>query len=662
MPNVIPDLLSDARDVMLEHGFRPDFSADVRREVAELGDDDVAAAMRGAPRDLRHLLWSSVDNRESRDLDQVEAAERGEGEVIRLYVGIADVDALVAKGTAIDDHAAENTTSVYTGVAVFPMLPERLSTDLTSLNEGTDRSAIVVELDVSPDGRVVREAVYRAIVRNHAKLAYEPTGRWLAGQGDPPAEVARTPGLEAQLRLQDEAARRLADYRRRAGALEIETVEARAVAVHGRVIDIAVTPRDRAREMIENFMVAVNGAMARTLDRRRVPSIRRVVRQPKRWDRIVALAEDMGETLPSTPDAPALAAFLARRRAADPKSYPDLSLTVVKLLGPGQYELERRFERRPDDDHFSLAAPEYAHSTAPNRRFPDLVTQRLVKSSEAPGPLPYRDDELASIARRCTVRENAARKVERTMRKRAAAALMADRIGDSFPGIVTGASEKGTYVRLIRPAVEGRVLRGGAGLDVGDTVRVTLIGVDPDKGHIDFAHETIDVSRKRERMRRKRSAAARLAGRIGERFEGVVTAVTRNGTWVRLADGSAEGKLVAGARGLRAGEQISVSLVSTDAVHGFIDFARVTASGERKGERRHRKQRQALALAERVGETFGAVVTGVTDRAVWIRIDEPAAEGRLVRGTRDLAIGDRISATLLDADPDRGFIDFAREF
>ena len=661
MTVVTPDLIADARALMLANGFRPDFSAAVRREVSGLDNDAVVAAMRGVPRDQRGLLWSSIDNRESRDLDQVEVAERISGDLIRVSIGIADVDALVTKGSAVDEHAAENTTSVYTGVAVFPMLPERLSTDLTSLNEGVDRCAIVIELDVAPDGTIVREDAYRALVHNHAKLAYAPVGRWLEGAGLPPEPIGRVPGLEAQIRLQDEAARRLAVERGRAGALEIETVEARAVAVDGRVIDVAVVPRDRARELIENFMVAANGAMARLLSRRGVASIRRVVREPRRWDRIVSLAADMGETLPSAPDAPALAAFLARRRAADPRSYPDLSLTIVKLLGPGRYELERRAARRDGDDHFSLGAPEYAHSTAPNRRFPDLVTQRLIKRSSDVGGASYTEEELASIADRCTLREDAARKVERTMRKRAAAVLMADRIGDSFPAVVTGASSKGTYARLIRPPVEGRIVRGGGGLDVGDTVRVTLIGVNAEKGYIDFAHQTVDVSRKRERTRRKRAAAIRLAGRIGQRFDAIVTAVTPAGTWVRLSDGSAEGKVVAGAAGLRDGDRIAVRLVSTDSVHGFIDFAAMSPADARKEDRRRRKQSQARALTDRIGEAFDATVTGVTGRAVWIRVEAPSAEGRLVRGTRGLAVGDRIRATLLDADPDRGFIDFARE-
>src|SRR5688500_13620660 len=348
------ELREAARLAMIANGFQPDFPPEVQLEVAQLDEEDVEVAAKAVPRDLTALLWSSIDNRESRDLDQVEHAERLDDGVIRLRIGIADVDALVPKGSAVDDHAAENTTSVYTGVAVFPMLPERLSTDLTSLNEGEDRCAIVVELEVAEDGSIVREEAYRALVRNHAKLAYEPIGHWLSGTGARPKKMASVHGLEEQLRLHDEAAQRLAAYRRRAGAVEIETIEARPVTSGETVIDIVVAPRNRARDPIESFMVAVNGAMARILERKRVPAIRRVVREPRQWKRIVALAAEMGESLPDEPNGAALSEFLARRRAAEPREFADLSLTVVKLLGPGEYVLERRFTRREDQDHFGL--------------------------------------------------------------------------------------------------------------------------------------------------------------------------------------------------------------------------------------------------------------------------------------------------------------------
>ena len=656
------DLREAARLTMLANGFQPDFPPEVQLEVAELDDEDVEEAARDVPRDLRKFLWSSIDNRESRDLDQVEYAERLADGEIRLYIGIADVDALVGKGSAVDEHAAENTTSVYTGIVVFPMLPERLSTDLTSLNEDEDRCAIVVELDVAADGSITREDAYRALVRNRAKLAYEPVGRWLSGTANIPRKIASIDGLEGQVRLHDEVANRLAAYRRGAGAIQIETIEARPVTSGDQVIDIAVSPRNRARDLIENFMVAVNGAMARILERKRVPSIRRVVREPRQWNRIVALAAEMGETLPPEPSGIALSEFLAKRRSLEPRAFADLSLTVVKLLGPGEYVLERRFNRRDDDDHFGLGAPEYLHSTAPNRRYPDLVTQRLLKDADGEGGSPYTDDELDAIAKRCTVQEDKARKVERTMRKKLAADLMKDRIGESFVSIVTGASSKGTYVRLLSPAVEGRVVQGERGLQVGDTVRVTLTKVDAERGFIDFTRAGADEdhARKRERTARKRAAAARLDGRIGETFDATITSVTPRATWARLADGSAEGKVVRGYKGLQAGDQVRVTLVSTNAVHGFIDFEVTPRVERRKIDRTERKKAQAKELLERIGETFPAVVTGVNPKATYIQLEDPPAEGRLVRGQRGLNPGDSVRVTLLAADPDKGWIDFGR--
>jgi exoribonuclease-2 len=656
------DLRAAARDVMLANGFQPDFPPEVQLEVAQLDDQDADDAARKVRKDLTTLLWSSIDNRESRDLDQVEYAERLPGGEIRLMVGIADVDALVPKGSAVDLHAAENTTSVYTGVVVFPMLPERLSTNLTSLNEGEDRCAIVVELDVREDGSIARENAYRALVRNHAKLAYEPVGHWLSGTGARPKKMASVEGLEDQVRLHDEVSQRLAAYRRRAGAVEIETIEARPVTAGEKVIDIAVSPRNRARDLIESFMVAVNGAMARILERKHVPAIRRVVREPRQWKRIVALAAEMGETLPAEPNGAALSEFLARRRAAEPREFADLSLTVVKLLGPGEYVLERRFSRREDQDHFGLGAPEYLHSTAPNRRFPDLVTQRLLKDADGKGGSPYSDDELSAIARHCTLQEDKARRVERSMRKKIAAVLMADRVGSSFVATVTGASSKGTYVRVLSPPVEGRVVRGERGLEVGDTVRVTLTAVDAERGFIDFVHEgeDADVARKRERTSRKRAAAARLERRIGETFEAVVTSASPKGTYVRLADGSAEGRIMRGYQGLQAGERVSVTLIGTNAVHGFIDFEYTARVDRRKVDRTARKQAQAKELLERIGETFDAVVTGVKDKATYVQLENPPSEGRLVRGWKGLVPGDSVRVVLLAADPEKGWIDFAR--
>jgi exoribonuclease-2 len=479
------DLRALARRAVLEAGFVPDVPPDARREAEARPAPTPAAAAAAGARDLRDLLWSSVDNEDSRDLDQVEVAEALPEGDIRLRVGIADVDALAPAGLAVDRHAAENTTSVYTGVETFPMLPLRLSHDLTSLLEGADRLAVVVDLVVEPDGTVSASALYRALVRNQARLVYESIGPWLEGRAPVPAAVARVPGLEAQLRLQDEATGRFQALRRQQGALDLETVEASPVVADGRVVDLVVKEKSRSRSLVENFMVAVNGATAAFLAERGLPAIQRVVRVPKRWSRIVDLAAGLGERLPPDPDPRALAAFLSRRRQADPAGFPDLSLSVVKLLGAGEYLLVRG--GAPPVGHFGLAVQGYTHSTAPNRRYCDLVTQRLVKAALAEQAVPYSEDALAVIAARCTQRAAAAAKVERRMRKAAAAVLLADRVGERFEAIITGASEKGTYARLFSPPAEGRVVRGEEGLDVGDRVTVRLVATNPEAGFIDFA-------------------------------------------------------------------------------------------------------------------------------------------------------------------------------
>ena len=645
---------------MRANGFDPVFSSDVMREVGSL-DDPSNNALPADTVDLRALPWSSIDNRSSRDLDQIEASDRLPNGTIRVRIGIADVDTLVALHSAADEHAAANTTSVYTGVAVFPMLPERLSTDLTSLNEGEDRLAVVIEFDVAMNGALEGAKVYRALVHNRAKLTYEGVGGWLENTGPQPPAMKRWPELEAQVRMQDEAAQRLRKARSLAGALDFESIEASPVVVNGRVVDLAVTRRNRARDLIEDFMVAANRSVAVFLLENGAPSIRRVVREPKRWDRIVALAAELGDKLPDTPDNKALGEFLARRREADPEHFPDLSLSVVKLLGPGEYVLERRLGDRRSAGHFGLAVADYVHSTAPNRRFADLVTQRLLRAVRSGGPRPYSDDELVAIARRCTERGEAARKVERTMRKIAGAAMLAERVGESFAAVITASSPKGVYARLISPPVEGRVVRGGAGLDVGDTVRLTLASADANKGFIDFVHEVDGAARKLERSRRKKVAADRLHSRIGETFDAEVTGASENGTWVRLADGSAEGRVVRGHKSLTTGMKVKVKLINTDSVHGFIDFEYSTGIDSAKEDRAKRKRAAALTLRERIGDTFHATVTGTTPKATWILISPEAVEGRLVRGRRRVRVGDSFDVILLTADPVRGFIDFLRE-
>ncbi|HEY7410574.1 MAG TPA: RNB domain-containing ribonuclease [Vicinamibacteria bacterium] len=649
------DLRSAAREAMIANGFRPEFPPDVHHEVRSLPASTPPA--NGAARDLRHRPWSSIDNRESRDLDQLEWAEAMPHDGLRVCVAVADVDSLVPKGSATDGHAGVNTTSVYTGITVFPMLPERLSNDLTSLNPHQDRLAVVVDVVLGADGAESGHEIYRALVRNHAKLDYETVGAWLAEEGPLPEAAAAVPGLEANLRLQDAAAQRLLRRRRTSGVLSLETLEPRALVADGRVVDIQAVPPNRARDLIENFMVAANSALARYLRDRRVSSIRRVVRTPRRWDRIVTLAAELGEKLPAAPDARALSAFLQRRRAADPEHYPDLSLTVVKLLGSGEYVLERRGDGRAGEGHFPLAAAVYAHGTAPNRRYADLVTQRLVKAVGEPAP-PYADEELHRIAQRCTEQEDAARKVERTLRKKAAAVLLADRVGERFTAIVTGASEKGTYVRVLAPPVEGKVVRGARGLDVGDTVKVTLLSADPRVGHIDFAGPGGDVARKLARSRQKKKAATRLMGRVGESFPAVVTVASPKGTYVYLPRQRVEGRLVRGANGLVSGQRLTVSLVSADTVHGFIDFENPAGIPPYKQDRRERKRRAALGLRGRLGQAFDAVVSGHSATATWVRVRDPEAEGRLVRGGRGLSLGQALRVRLVGVDPRRGFIDF----
>lgn len=446
-----------------------------------------------------------------------------------------------------------------------------------------------------------------------------------------------------------------------AGALNFESIEASPVVVNGKVVDLAVARRNRARDLIEDFMVAANRSVAMFLIERGSPSLRRVVREPKRWDRIVELAADVGEVLPEKPDSVALSEFLARRRAADPEHFTDLSLSVVKLLGPGIYVLERRLGNRREAGHFGLAVADYVHSTAPNRRFADLVTQRMLRAATSGGPPPYPDSELIEIATRCTERGEAARKVERTMRKVAGASMLAERVGESFAAVVTAASPKGIYARIISPPVEGRVVRGGKGLDVGDTVSLKLVVADPVRGYIDFAHESDGAERRLARSRRKKQAADRLRPRIGQMFEAQVTGVSESGTYVRLTDGSAEGRVVRGYKTLSVGMTVPVKLINTDSVHGFIDFEYSAGVAPAKDERQQRKRAAALALRDRIGDTFRAVVSGTSRKATWITLVPDGTEGRLVRGRSGLSPGAEVDVILLAADPVRGFIDFARD-
>ena len=468
-----------AHRAMLDRGLEPDFPPAVMAELATIGPPPAAAA-----RDLRHLTWASIDNDDSLDLDQLTLAQTLPGGAVKVLVAVADVAALVARGSAVDAHAHTNTTSVYTAAEIFPMLPERLSTDLSSLADRQDRPAVVVEMRVREDGSLDGTDLYQALVHNHAKLSYNGVAAWLDGTGPMPEAVAAVPGLEANLRLQDSVAQQLKTLRHEHGALDLQTLEARAVFDADQIHDLAAEEKNRAKELIEDFMIAANGATARFLEARGVPSLRRVVRKPKRWERIVELAAQVGERLPAAPDARSLALYLARRQAADPVRFPDLSLAVVKLLGSGEYVVELPGQEAPG--HFGLAVRDYTHSTAPNRRFPDLVTQRLVKAALAGAPPPYSADELGALATHCTVQEDAANKVERQVAKSAAALMLSSHVRERFDAIVTGASAKGTWVRIFKPPAEGKLVEGSSGLDVGQRVQVQLIRTDVERGFIDF--------------------------------------------------------------------------------------------------------------------------------------------------------------------------------
>jgi VacB/RNase II family 3'-5' exoribonuclease len=480
-----------ARRVMLERGLKPDFDDDALRELRAI----VGPSLQQGPaiKDLRHLLWASIDNDDSRDLDQLSAAEPLPGGAVRIWVAIADVDALVARGSPIDDHARCNTTSVYTAAQIFPMLPERLSTDLTSLAEGQLRLAVVIDMTIDATGTLTESQVYRAMVVNRAKLAYDSVAAWLEDRAPAPAPVTAVPGLDRLLRLQDEVAQRLREGRHARGALDLETIQPRAVFEDELLRDLRPDHGNRAKELIEDLMIAANGVTARFLALRGLPSLRRVLRSPERWDRIVALAAGFGTSLPATASAVALNQFLMDRRRSDPERFPDLSLAVVKLLGRGEYVLEL-----PDAQsvgHFALSVQDYTHSTAPNRRFPDLITQRLIKAALESRIAPYQPPELAQLASHCTMQEDNAAKVERQVQKSAAALLLASRIGERFDAIVTGASPNGVWVRIDSPTVEGKIVQGDRGLDVGERVRVALVHTDVERGFIDFSRVAASTAR-----------------------------------------------------------------------------------------------------------------------------------------------------------------------
>ena len=482
-------LQSIARRAMLERGLFPDFSPEALAEVRRLHVPTVAGtgpAQGGLAgiRDLRRLLWASIDNDDSRDLDQLTVAEAMSSDKVKILVAIADVDSSIGEGSAIDQHARNNTTSVYTAAEIFPMLPEKVSTDITSLNFNEDRLSIVVEILVGADGLLEDSSIYRAWVHNHAKLAYNSVAAWLEGRGVIPEAILAVNGLAENLQLQDAVAQRMKNFRHIHGALSLETIEAKPVFDGDQLRALEIEEKNRAKEIIEDFMIAANGVTARYLSAGKFPSIRRVVRIPKRWDRIVEIAAEYKYRLPEIPDSKALEEFLVLEKAADPVRFPDLSLAVIKLLGNGEYIAEPPGGDAPG--HFGLAVRDYAHSTAPNRRYPDLLTQRLLKAALEGKPVPYSKEELDVLAAHCTEAEDAANKVERQVEKSAAALLLESRIGEQFDSIVTGASEKGTWVRLLSLPVEGKLVQGFEGSDVGNRLRVQLIDTNVERGFIDF--------------------------------------------------------------------------------------------------------------------------------------------------------------------------------
>jgi VacB/RNase II family 3'-5' exoribonuclease len=481
------DLVAAARRSMTERGFAPDYPPQVQQELTALQANPPKT--NPAAEDLQHLLWSSIDNDTSRDLDQIEYSEILPDGHTRVLIGIADVDRYVLKGSAIDQYAAQETVTIYTGVKNFSMLPEALSTGLTSLLEGEVRACMVTEFvldagECATASCISSSRIYPAVVRNKAQLAYSTVGPWLGAKAEAPPKVAASAELQAQLKMQSGIAQRLRAERYKQGALELESIETQSV-VQQDGIQLQAQAKNAATQLIEDMMIAANGVVARTLRENKIASIRRIVRTPKRWDRIVELAAGLGTSLPAVPDSKALNDFLCKRKDQDPDHFPDLSLAVVKLMGPGEYVVERPGD--PPQGHFGLAVEDYAHSTAPNRRYADLVTQRLLKAMVAGKPSPYSEGELSVIAANCTAKASAERKLERDMQKRIAAVALANRIGEKFRAIVTGVNEHGTFVRTLAPHVDGMLVQGQGGLDVGDGLNVKLVRTDPSRGFIDFA-------------------------------------------------------------------------------------------------------------------------------------------------------------------------------
>ncbi|MBA3957144.1 MAG: RNB domain-containing ribonuclease [Parachlamydiaceae bacterium] len=469
-----------AKNVMLTRGFLPDFSPQIQKELTAIDQP----AFNKNVIDLRDKLWVSIDNDDSRDLDQITFAEPIDATTNRVYVAIADVATTVAQQSAIDQHAEHNTTSVYTPAQIFPMLPEKLSTNLTSLNPNEDRLAIVIIFVVDQTGMFSDYSISHAMVHNHAKLAYNATGAWLETNTNPPAVFSSVANLAEQIRLQDKIAQQLKSFRHQHGMLTFDKIETKPVIENGMIVAIKEVQKNHAYELIEYFMITANTVTTRFLKEQDIPILRRIVQTPKRWDRIVEIAKELGGHLPLQPDSKALDAFLSEQRARNPETFSDLSLTIIKLIGKGEYVLQMPTEK--PIPHFGLALKDYSHTTAPNRRFPDLITQRILLSRLQNTTLPYTAKELSHLALHCTQKEDDAEKVQRRLIKSAAAMLLSSHVNEFFNGIITGASDKGTWVRLLKPPVEGKVVSGYLGLDVGDRVKVQLVGVDIPNGYIDL--------------------------------------------------------------------------------------------------------------------------------------------------------------------------------
>ena len=478
-----PDLRAIADRAMEKYGFNPSFPKKVLREVRDLLEWSPNGEKTDVV-DLRNILWVSIDNHDTMDIDQIQFCKEEADNEIHVKVAIADVDLLVKKGSPIDRHAVKHGTSIYTGVVTYPMLPVRLSEDITSLHPNHVRMAVVIEYTVLQDGSTRPGNIYPAIVQNQAKLVYEVVGEWLEERNAFPYDSLKIPELADQLLLQHEAAERMKEQRAKQGFLDLLTIEASPVMDGGNVTGLVVQKESPAHSLIEEFMIAANRTLVNHLKDASYPMVQRIVRTPRNWDGIIEEAASRHMKLPKDPDAQALAGFLLSQKKADPESFPDLSLTIVKLMGPGEY-----VGIAPGEDsvgHFALAVTDYTHGTAPNRRYVDIIIQRLIKAVVATQPSPYGIDELVMLADHLSATEKAAKKVERFMIKAAAAVLLRDRIGEEFRAIVTGAADKGTYARIIDPPVEGRIVRNEKGLKVGNKILVRLLNTDPEQGFIDL--------------------------------------------------------------------------------------------------------------------------------------------------------------------------------